>query len=361
MQQGKDAQKQVRTYADDPDVNGDEPPKESKAKKRGKTTETDDEKPQMPWERIEREAQALAPGQLGYFLWLNEKCAAMGMHRASPWWLQEIEAFYLSGKRWMLARCGRGSGKSTTLVRVAAAEALFGERVVPPGQNWIWPFVSINTTDASRRIPEIIAILNCLGHEYKLHRAVGKQSIDMLDRNGQQVSFLSIACNIGALSGPTAIGGIVDEEAKLLDKSTNANPASEIIASMIQTFRGHDVRAIRCSSAWTENGSHFETIKAGDTSQNYIARLGASFVEPTVSGLLEVAELLVGKGDKPGADKLRAYVRTIDASSPNVPTWIANPTRTAVGCMRTARPCRPLRAEKSRSWTISCVKMHRCQ
>jgi len=336
--QGRAGQRAARSYADDPTPNTDEPPKEPAPKKTGKKrTDTDGEgeKAGPVWERIEAEAQALAPGQYGYFLWLNAKCTALGMHQISPWWLASTGAFYDSGKRWMIVRCGRGGGKSTSLVRLAVSEAIFGNRIVPPGQNWIWPFISINATDAGRRIPEAVAILNCLGIEHKLHRAVGKQSIDMLDRNGQQVSFLSLACNISALSGPTSIGATVDEEAKLFDKATNANPASEVIASLLQTFRGHeDVRAVRCSSAWDNHGSHADAIAEGDTSQNFIARIGDAFVSETVDGLASVAQYVELGGDKAGAQKIRAYAATVTADSPNICTWVANPSRTALSCYR---------------------------
>lgn len=334
--QGRASQRTARSYTDDPRPNENKPPAVAlpRPSKKRAATDGEGEKAGPVWERIETEAQSLAPGQYGYFLWLNAKCAALGMHKISPWWLASTGAFYESGKRWMIVRCGRGGGKSTSLIRLAVSEAIFGNRIVPPGQNWIWPFISINATDAGRRIPEAVAILDCLGIEYKLHRAVGKQSIDMLDRNGQQVSFLSLACNISALSGPTAIGGTVDEEAKLFDKATNANPASEVIASLLQTFRGHeDVRAVRCSSAWDNKGSHADAIAEGDTSQNFIARISDDFVKPTVDGLQEVAAY-VEKSDKAGAQKIRAYAATVTADSPNICTWIANPSRTALGCYR---------------------------
>lgn len=334
MVSARNKQKAARTYDDDPALNDGDAPPEPKAKKSSSKRKGNEEKKAPPWERIADEAREMGEGRYGYFLWLNEKCAAYGMHKISDWWKSMLGDFYASGKRCAIVRAGRGSGKSTSLVRMASSEAIFTDRVVPPGQNWIWPFVSVNATDAGRRIPEIVAILNCLGIEHKLHRSVGKQSVDMLDKNGQQVSFLSLACNISALSGPTAIGGTIDEEAKLLDKSTNANPATEVLASMIQTFRGQDVRMVRCSSAWDLTGSHALAIQAGDTSQNFVARIGERFLPIVINGLRDVADYIAQSGDAAGAKKVLDYAATVDGNSPNVPTWLANPTRDAVGCYR---------------------------
>ena len=331
---GRSKQKAARTYDDDPAPNDGDAPPELKKKKSSKSKGDDDEKKSLPWERIADEAKELGEGRFGCFLWLNEKCAAYGMHKISDWWKFMLGDFYASGKRCAIVRAGRGSGKSTSLVRMASSEAIFTDRVVPPGQNWVWPFVSVNATDAGRRIPEIVAILNCLGIEHKLHRAVGKQSVDMLDKNGQQVSFLSLACNISALSGPTAIGGTIDEEAKLLDKATNANPATEVLASMIQTFRGQDVRMVRCSSAWDTTGSHALAVKEGDNSQNFVARIGERFLPVVIDGLRDVASYLSQSGKDSDAKKILDYAITVTADSPNVPTWLANPTRNAVGCYK---------------------------
>ena len=326
---------QARTYDDPVDnIGRDEPPTpayEDKPKRKSKPSK--EEKPDIDWSAIFAQAEQLEPGPYGRFLWLNEQCAEMGMHSISPWWLRTTRAYYASGKRWLVVRCGRGGGKSTTLVRIASCESLFGDRFVPPGQVWPWIFVSVSTGDAGRRIPEAAAILGCLGVEYKLHRMTGRLAIDFRDHRGNDVQFLSLACNISSLSGPTSIGGTVDEEAKFFDKALNANPATEVLASMLQTFRGReDPRGVRCSSAWGTVGSHAQAVAAGDTSQNYVARIGDEFVDATIVGLAQVASYIEAQGNAHGAKKVRDYAATVTADSPNIPTWVANPTISAMAC-----------------------------
>jgi hypothetical protein len=162
----------------------------------------------------------------------------------------------------------------------------------------------------------------------------GAPTIELVDVHGNEVSFVSIAATIAGVSGPSALGGTVDEEAKLRDRTQNVNPSTEILASIAQMFRARDgVHAIRCSSAWKEAGSHYAAIKEGATSSTYIARIGEDFLKITLDGLVVVArwELLHGGTDGvEAARKIRAHAATLDANSPNVPTWVANPTISAL-------------------------------
>ena len=284
-----------------------------------------------PWrldkEQISQEAAELAPGMFGYLLWVDQRVVDYGMPRMSDWWRFAISGFYASGKRWGIFRVGRGGGKSTTLTRIAATEGLFAERQIPPGQRWIWPFISINTEDAGRRIVEIASVLRAVGLTPEIKRPNGRPTIELVDVNAQTIAFISLASSISGVSGPSTIGATLDEEAKLRDRAKNANPATEILASLVQTFRARDgIRGIRCSSAWNNLGSHAQAIAEGDTSANFVARLGEQFLQSAIDGLLDVADFESATGGKDIGDKIRAYARTLTAESPNVPTWIANPT-----------------------------------
>lgn len=283
------------------------------------------------WSAARAEAAKLAPGPLGLLLWLDGKLAAKGFPAMSPWWRSTIGAFYASGKRWLIVRVGRGGGKSTTLVRVAGCEALFTDRVIPPGQRWVWPFISASTTDAKRRVVELQQIFQAIGVDASVKVPHGQPTIELDDVAGQPVAFVSIASTIAGVSGPSAIGATIDEEAKLRDARANVNPATEILASLIQTFRARaGIRAIRCSSAWTNEGSHANAIEEGDNGANHVARIGDAFIHDVVLGLEQVAQWEKRKGDEVAAARVRAYARTVSAQSPNVPTWLANPTITAV-------------------------------
>ncbi len=284
---------------------------------------------------ISAQAAKFGPGPLGFLLWMDSRFTAQGQPALSPWWRDQLSRYFESEKIWALFLVGRGGGKSTTLVRLAVLYVLFGglfaERKVPPGQCWIWPFISANTTDAGRRISEAQALLRALGLDTKPKGAQYSRSIELVDVKGNAVSFLSIAATIAGVSGPSALGGTVDEEAKLRDRAANVNPSTEILASIAQMFRARvGVHAIRCSSAWREAGSHYAAILEGDTDATYVARIGEAFLAPTLDGLAAVAAWEASRGNAEAAQRIREHAATVTASSPNVPTWVANPTISAL-------------------------------
>jgi hypothetical protein len=287
---------------------------------------------------VTREANALAPGPFGFLLWTDEKVTARGLPPMSSWWRQSLGLFYASGKRWGIFRVGRGGGKSTTLVRVAGSEAVFAERQIPPGQRWMWPFLSVEQADASRRVLELQIVLRCMGIATEIKKVSNRLTIELNDINGQLIEFISIAATIAGVSGPTTIGTTIDEEAKLRDKVKNVNPSTEILISLMQTFRAREgVRAIRCSSAWTDGGSHAQSIDEGDTDSNFIARIGEDFIEVARDGLLEVELFERAHKRIENADKIRDYRLQLNDSSPNIPTWVANPTISALNSWREVR------------------------
>ncbi len=301
---------------------------------------TPDGAPALDIGTIAREAAQLAPGPFGFFLWLEKRLVAAGFPAVSPWWLATLRRFYASGKRWLVVMAGRGAGKSTLLTRVAVAEALFQPRTTPPGETWVWPFVSVATADARRRIMQIQAILGAIGITVRVSYPQGHPTIDtavrrnekgkeegfaFTDLRGNPIAFVAFASTIAALSGPTSIGGTVDEEAKL--RGEGANPSAEVIATLLQTFRARPgIRGIRCSSAWVTAGSHYDAVNAGDTAANHVARIGADFLPAVVSGLEAVARWEEERAEGEEAERIRAHARSLTAESTNVPTWLGNPT-----------------------------------
>lgn len=283
-------------------------------------------------QRITREAHEHAPGMLGFVLWQEVKLVTAGFPGMSAWWLFTLRAFYASGKRWLVVRVGRGGGKSTTLTRISSAENVFGERAVPPGQRWMWPFISVSTTDANRRIVEIVAILGAISVPTERVTRGNNPTIELVDVRGNAIGWVALASTIAGVSGPSTTGATIDEEAKLRDSKKNANPSTEILASLLQTFRARaGIRAVRCSSAWTdETNSHAAAIKDGDTLANHVGRIGHPFLDVVLRGLADVAAWEVANGNASAAERIRAYAATVTADSPNIPTWLANPTIGAV-------------------------------
>lgn len=270
--------------------------------------------------------EATAPGMLGLLLWLDDQLAARRFPAMSAFWKESLRLFFASGKRFGVWLVGRGGAKSSTLVRVATTATLFTPREIPPGQRWIWPFISISTPDAQRRIIEIQSILSAIEVTPTKVLRGNNPSIELDDVRGNPVAFMAMANTIRGVSGPSTLGGTIDEEAKLFDRVENANPSTEIIASMAQTFRAREgIFAIRCSSAYGVDGSHAAAIREGDTLTNYVARLGA-FLSIATDGLLEVAAWEAAQGRGAAAAQIREHAAKLTETSPEIPTWVGNPT-----------------------------------
>jgi hypothetical protein len=290
------------------------------------------------WQKLREEAGKLAPGITGILLYVDGILASKGQPPMSAWWRETLTAFYASGKRWCLLLVGRGGGKSTTLERCAIVEAIFAERSVPPGQTWVWPFLSVLKSDARRRLDEIEALLSAIGVEHKRSTVEGIPTIELEDASGNAVALVSIAATIAGMSGPSTIGVTCDEEEKWRDDNTGANPAAEVLKSIRQTFRTRpNIRGYRCSSKWTDDNPHHKAVKEGDTPGHFVARLGASGLAAALAGLALAASLEDDIGNPDGAEKIRKHAATLTESDPRIPSFVANPTHDiAVG--RTEEP-----------------------
>ncbi len=88
-------------------------------------------------------------GILGHFDALSRALVAAGFPDTSAWWRRELRRFLKSGKRRWIIRAGRRAGKSTTLCRLAAAWALFGDWSVPPGDVAVVAFVSVSRDESA--------------------------------------------------------------------------------------------------------------------------------------------------------------------------------------------------------------------
>jgi hypothetical protein len=290
---------------------------------------------------VSEEAARFAPGPFGFLLWVDAQSVLASIPPLSPWWRWSLGGFYSSGKRWALYDVGRGGGKSTSLEKVAGSDTYFEPRVVPPSQMWSWPFISTNIGDAARRIRGLAAIYRALGlpviGEGDGSGSKAKEGIkisyaqpahiDLVDVRGNAVQLVSLAGTIGNVSGPSTIGGTIDEAAKLYDRAENANPLTEVIASFTQTFRARKgIRAICSSSSFEPEGTHFELVMQGDTETNYVARIGAPFLELALRGFDQVAAMEQARGDARAAAEIRTHAASLTADAPWVPTWVANPT-----------------------------------
>ncbi len=289
---------------------------------------TDDGQPD--WGRIRADAERLyGPGRYGLYLLQEDRIAkASGgrMPATSLWWLKTFREFFESGLTWLLVMAGRSAGKSSNLERLFMVVALLTNRVVPPGQPWTAPFMSVVEKDADRRIAELVTLL-MLAYRIEV-KARARSILEVKDSSGNDIEIVSTAGTVGQTSGPTTVAAFFDEFAKVL---TSGNLDSELIASIVGTSR--DLKGwvgVRCSSAWETRGAHFASCMEGTNSENYVANIGVDFIDAALAGYEDVARWESAQGNSHAAAQIRAFAKTLHAGSPNVPTWVPRPTLSAL-------------------------------
>src|SRR5690606_30635590 len=111
--------------------------------------------------------------------------------------------------------------KSSTIAgRVAVAETLFGEHIVPPGDTGYFAIVSAERDQAKERLQTIRDVLEVLEIDYHYTQ----QMITLVGRN---VAFRTFTASLQGIVSFTCIGALCDEEARWRDRDTGANPARE--------------------------------------------------------------------------------------------------------------------------------------
>lgn len=273
-------------------------------------------------------ARRYGPGLFGLLLYQDDLLAAgpRPIHSISPWWRETFRAYFAARLSfpmlfWILAMVGRGGGKSTTLERLAIIVMLFAPRTMSSAEAWQWPFISIRAEDAARRIREIEKLIN---RAYGLDVKANSQNVIATeDASGNAIEFISLASTIGNVSGPSTGGCTVDEAGKL--RFTGANPDAELIISLAETSRARDNwLGVRCSSAWLTRGAHHAAVVQGSNVVNFVATIGVAWIDVALEGYEEVARWEAAQGNREGAAQIRAWAKTLRASSPFVPTWVAN-------------------------------------
>lgn len=290
-------------------------------------------------------------GPMARLLWLDEKLVARGFPPLSPWWREALTQFYASGKRWFVARVGRRGGKSSTLCRVAVAEAVWTERDLPPGTIGVFSIISVDMAEATDRIDTIEQILLSLGYtklnegtpesrtEFVRTLKLGRPRIVMQDSQGHPIEFRVYPATISGVSGHTSIGALCDEAAKWRDEKTSANPADQVLKSLMPAMSTQRAAHLfLVSSAFSTIDRHHDAITEGDTERQFVARLYADAAERDRAERRKAATMLRSQAlatfaAHERAAKLKAaelLEQTADAASAlstNIPTWIANPTR----------------------------------
>ncbi len=281
------------------------------------------------WDRFRAEAERdYGPGRWGLYLLQDERLIAGGLPASSAWWRKTIFEFFESELTWLITMAARGMGKSSTLERLLLIIVLYSKRIVPPGQTWECPFMSVIERDAIRRLGEIQSLL-LIAHRIEV--AIKNQRIKVPDCSGNSIDIVSTAGTVGQASGPTTVGAFFDEAAKGKISPGSANLDSEVIASIVGTSR--EVvgwTGVRCSSAYETRGAHFQNCIEGTNSENYVATIGADFIDAALVGYEDVARWESAQGNSHGATQIRAFAKTLHPGSPNIPVWVGRPTLTAL-------------------------------
>jgi hypothetical protein len=290
------------------------------------------------WEKLRKDAAQLGEGLYGILLYVDGLIAAKGFPPMSAWWRFTIRRFWQSGKRWLWVRGGRGIGKSTNLARIAVVECLFGDHSwLGPGEAGIWPLMSVDMDESNLKVGVVCAMLEVLGIEYEKYvRQLGRTRILFQDATGKDIEIRVYPATVTAASGPTLGGFTGDELAKWKnDKDKGTNSADEVIDTIAPAFRARPGTHGYCvSSAWMQEGIHYEMIEAGETDNNCIACIGEEFIEQVKRDLWTVCD-----NEKVEANRLilEAYIVKLKADSSNVPTWLGNPSISALATRKEAR------------------------
>jgi hypothetical protein len=202
----------------------------------------------------------------------------LGFPPMSPWWADTIRQWYGSNKRQIVARVGRRGGKSSSLCRLAVAEARHGLHKVPPGDTGVVAIVSADRRDAQARLKTIMSLLDALGEAYKPD---GDGAIVLQDR---PVGFRVFTGSISGVSGFTGIFVFCDEVSKWKDRDTGANPATEVLASIRPTMATMpNARIVLSSSPMGHHDAHYDAFEAGDTGFQMVAYAPTWEANPTLT------------------------------------------------------------------------------
>jgi hypothetical protein len=195
--------------------------------------------------------------------------SARGFPAMAPWWRDTLRGFYGSGKRRLVLRVGRRGGKSSTLCRVAVAEALFGGHKIPPGDVGVFAIVSVKMSEAEERLRTIAAILQAIGMRPDVDYI---QRADEIEIVGKRAVFRVFSATRGASVGFTSIGLFCDELAIWRNDATGANPAREILAWLRPTMATQPrAKMFLSSSPFSTLDAHHEMFELGQTEAQVVA------------------------------------------------------------------------------------------
>jgi hypothetical protein len=195
----------------------------------------------------------------------------------SPWWKTQLRKFYKTGRRRLVARVGRRGGKSTTICRWAVAEALYGGHKIPPGDVGEVVIISTGKVDARKRVTAIEAILDAIGEPYT-------SSSERIVLTNKAVHFVVYAANWKTAVGMTTIFLFCDEMARWNDDEMGANPAREVLKSVMPSLLTQKLAKMAFSSSpWSTLDAHHDYFERGDDDLQMTAHAESWIANPSTT------------------------------------------------------------------------------
>ncbi|NOU33327.1 MAG: hypothetical protein HOO96_35975 [Polyangiaceae bacterium] len=207
---------------------------------------------------------------------LDAALVAFGFPPTSPWWKARIFHWLRTGKRQLVARCGRRSGKSSTMCRLSVCLGVWGGHAITPGDVGVVAIVSITRDEAQQRLRSITAILKALGIAFRPVEA----GVELVDR---PIVFKVFACSLASV-GFTCVFLLCDEIARWRDADTGVNPATAVLGSLRPTTATIEhARIALISSALATLDAHYDLIEKGETDYQVTACGTTWECNPTLS------------------------------------------------------------------------------
>jgi hypothetical protein len=210
------------------------------------------------------------------FLKFDDRLASLGVPPLSEWWRGHVSRYldaYEAGTAlefW--AAAGRGGAKSSCLYKLALFFTLAGKFAVPAGERHYATILSRRVDEASKGIALISAWLRLLKVEHDPRAEV----IDLAD---QPRGLRVVAANVAAASGWRSFFVAADEYSKWAREGVALFDADEVLASARAMTSTHaNAPLLVASSPWTQEGSFYTAITAGDADGRIIAGPAPSWV-----------------------------------------------------------------------------------
>ncbi len=283
------------------------------------------------WRKMREDAARFAPGMLGFLFAVDARVSSIpGNPPMSDFFRHAFTEFYQGEYHEFLMVGGRGIGKSTNQIKVAASELLFRERHIPPmDPRWIWPFMSHNMAESNQRVGPFKSTLKAVGvgeaDMVVYERKDGRSEIQFDDAKGQPVKVNIFPNTSDACRGGNLCGATDDEEMHwIASKTEGLSKADDVLKVLVGALRADRSRVhIRISSVSDAPNAMLDAAKRGSTSLRYVATLGP-FLQRALDGFERVAHYIEGLG-RQGADRVRKWAATLTAASPWIPSWVGNP------------------------------------